>query len=145
MSAHGRPPLCKPEHVSRARELCARGVINPELLEPASWARQQNDGRKGRKGRKPRILRKWALSDDGAKRRKPAETGGTPLQELCSRNRPQFCRLIQGVHSIALIGVSLAEIAVIPCKKLSRRQPHCASLFRGALQDLPAVHQRQSG
>ena len=58
MSGHGRPPLCKPEHVSRARELCARGVINPDLLEPASWARQQNDRRKGRKGRKPRILRK---------------------------------------------------------------------------------------
>jgi hypothetical protein len=37
MSGHGRPSLCKPEHVSRARELCARGVINPDLLEPASW------------------------------------------------------------------------------------------------------------
>ena len=40
MSGHGRLPLCKPEPVSRARELCARGVINPDLLEPASWARQ---------------------------------------------------------------------------------------------------------
>ncbi len=87
MSGHGRPPLCKPEHVSRARELCARGVINPDLLEPASWARQQNDRRKGRKGRKPRILRKWGPF---RRWREAAETGGNPLQKLCSRNRPQF-------------------------------------------------------
>ena len=73
MSGHGRPPLCKPEHVSRARELCARGVINPDLLEPASWARQQNDRRKGRKGRKPRILRKWGPF---RRWREAAETGG---------------------------------------------------------------------
>src|ERR1700682_5694494 len=142
MSGHGRPPLCKPEHVSRARDLCARGVINPDLLEPASWARQQNDRRKGRKGRKPRILKKWGPF---RRWREAAETGGNPLQKLCSRNRPQFCRLTQGVHSKALIGVSLAEIAEIPCKNLSRSRPHCASLFRGALQDLPAVHQQQSG
>jgi hypothetical protein len=100
MSGHGRPRLCKPEPVSRARELCARGTINPDLLEPASWARQQNDRRKGRKGRKPRILRKWGpfptMARSGGN---PAETGGNPLQELCSRNRPQFCRLTQGVHS----------------------------------------------
>jgi hypothetical protein len=81
MSGHGRPPLCKPEHVSRARELCARGVINPDLVEPASWARQQNDRRKGRKGRKPRILRKWGpfrrwreAAETGGNRRKLAET-----------------------------------------------------------------------
>src|SRR5258707_8006395 len=78
MSGHGRPPLCKPEHVSRARELCARGAINPDLLEPASWARQQNDRRKGREGRKPRILRKWGSFRRWRKaaetRRKLAET-----------------------------------------------------------------------
>ena len=71
MSGHGRPPLCKPEHVSRARELCGRGAINPDLLEPGSWARQQNDRRKGRKGRKPRILRKQGPFRG---RREPAET-----------------------------------------------------------------------
>ena len=77
MSGHGRPPLCKPEHVSRARELCARGAINPDLLEPASWARQQNDRRKGREGRKPRILGKHGPFQGW---REAAETGGNPLQ-----------------------------------------------------------------
>jgi hypothetical protein len=145
MSGHGRPPLCKPEHVNRARELCARGAINPDLLEPASWARQQNDRRKGRKGRKPRILRKWGPF---RRWREAAETGGNwrkppagPLLEEPSAVLPSHPR---GPLQ-ALIGVSLAEIAEIPCKNLSRSQPHCASLFRGALQDLPAVHQRQSG
>src|SRR5260370_34093302 len=90
------PARCKPEHVSRAREFCARGAINPDLLEPASWARQQNDRRKGREGRKPRILRKWGPF---RRWREAAETGGNPLQELCSRNRPQFCCLTQRVHS----------------------------------------------
>src|SRR5712675_281348 len=41
----------------------------------------------------------------------PAETGGNPLQELCSRNRPGFCCLIQGAQFKALIGVWLEEIA----------------------------------
>src|SRR5260370_41283689 len=84
------PARCKPEHVSRARERCARGVINPDLLEPASWARQQNDRRKGREGRKPRILRKWSLSDDGAKRRKPAETGGNPCRNFARETVRSF-------------------------------------------------------
>ena len=75
MSGHGRPPLCKPEHVSRARELCARGVINPDLLEPASWARQQNERRKGRK---PRIVGKWGPF---RRWREAAESGGNPLQD----------------------------------------------------------------
>ena len=79
MSGRGRPPLCKPEHVSRARELCGRGVINPDLLEPASWARQQNDRRKGRKGRKPRIVRKWGPF---RRWREAAETGGNPVRLL---------------------------------------------------------------
>src|SRR5260370_20036621 len=139
MSGHGRPPLCNPEHVSRARELCARGVINPDLLEPASWARQQNDRRKG-KGGNLESLGNGALSDDGATRRKPADTGGNPLQELCSRNRPQFCRLIQWVHAQALIGASPAEIAELPCKNLSRSRLHCPSLFPSALHALPPDH-----
>jgi hypothetical protein len=71
MSGPGRPTLYKPEHASRARELCATGATNPDLagrfgvapgtiglwiathLEPTLWMRQQNEGRKGRKGRKP--------------------------------------------------------------------------------------------
>jgi hypothetical protein len=75
MSGHGRPPLCKAEPVSRAREHSARGVLDPDLLEPASWARWQNDRRKGREGRKPRILRKWAPF---RRWREAAETGGNP-------------------------------------------------------------------
>ena len=31
MSGPGRPTLHKPEHPSRARELCARGATNPDL------------------------------------------------------------------------------------------------------------------
>ena len=58
MSGPGRPTLYKPEHASRARPLCARGAINPDLLEPALRVRRQNERRKGRKGRKPPILRK---------------------------------------------------------------------------------------
>jgi hypothetical protein len=50
MSGHGRPPLCKPGHVNRARELCARGAINPGLLEPASWRNSKTTGGKGGKG-----------------------------------------------------------------------------------------------
>src|SRR5580704_11509150 len=106
MSAHGRLLPCKPGHASRARERCARGVINPGLLEPASWARQQNDRRKGRK---PRILKKWGPF---RRRREAAETRrklAEPPAGLCSRNRPQFCCLTQGVHYTT----SLAEIAEI--------------------------------
>ena len=87
MSGHGRPPLCKPEHVSRARELCARGAINPDLLEPASWARQQNDRRKGRKGRKPRILRKWGPL---RRWREAAETGGNPCRNFARETVRSF-------------------------------------------------------
>jgi len=114
MSGHGCPPLCKPEHVSRARELCARGVINPDLLEPASWARQQNDRRKGRKGRKPRILRKWGpfrrwreAAETGGNWRKPP--AGTLLEKLSAVLLSQPRGALQ-----ALIGGSLAEIAEIP-------------------------------
>jgi hypothetical protein len=31
MTGPGRPTLYKPEHASRARELCARGATNPDL------------------------------------------------------------------------------------------------------------------
>ena len=97
MTGPGRPTLYKPEHASRARELCARGATNPDLLEPALWVRQQNDGRKRRKGRKPRIVGKWSPF---RRWREAAETGGNPLQELSSRNCQQFCCLSHGVHSI---------------------------------------------
>jgi hypothetical protein len=103
MSAHGRPPLCKPEPVSRARELCARGAINPDLLEPASWARQQNDrrkGRKGRKGRKPRTLRKWGpfrrwreAAETGGNRRKPS--AGTLLEKPSAISLSHFWGALQ--------------------------------------------------
>jgi hypothetical protein len=76
MSGPGRPTLCKPDHAGRTRALCARGATNPDLLEPALWVRQQNEGRKGRKGRKP-----------------PAET-------LLEKLSAFFC-LTSGVHSSA--------------------------------------------
>ena len=91
----------------------------PICWSPPLGRDSKTTGGKGGKGGNLESLGNGGLSDDGAKRRKPAETGGNPLQELCSRNRPQFCRLTQGVHSKALIGVSLAEIAEIPCKNLS--------------------------
>ena len=145
MSGHGRPPLCKPGPVSRARERCAGGAFNPGLLEPASWARQQIDRRKGRKGRKPLILRKWGpfrrWREAAETRRKLAET---PCRTRLEKPSAVLLSHPRGALK-APIGVSLAEIAGIPGKNLSRSQPHCASLFRGALQDLPAVHQRQSG
>jgi len=129
MSGHGRPPLCKPEPVSRARELCGAASSIPICWSPPLGRDSKTTGGKGGKGGNLESLgngafRRW---------REAAETGGNwrkPLQKLCSRNRSQFCRL----HSIDLIGVPLAEIAEIPCKNLSRSQPHCASLFRGALR-----------
>jgi hypothetical protein len=143
MSGHGRPPLCKPGHVSRARERCAPGAIDPGLL--ASRARQQNDRRKGREGRKPRILRKWAPF---RRWREAAETRRKLAETLCRTllEKPSAVLLSHPRGALkAPIGVSLAEIAEIPCKNPSRSQPHCASLFRDALQDLPAVPERQSG
>jgi hypothetical protein len=95
------------------------------------WVRQQNEGRKGRKGRKPRILRKWGPFRGW---REAAETGGNPLQELCSRNRLQFPCLAFGVHAKTLIGVTLAEIAETP-----RADP---GLSQYAIA-LPAVRGRQ--
>ena len=145
MSGHGRPPSANPS-TSAAPANSARAALSiPICWSPPLGRDSKTTGGKGGKGGNLVSLGNGGLSDDGAKRRKPAETGGNPLQELCSRNRPQFCRLTQGVHSKALIGVSLAEIAEIPCKNPSRSRPYCASLFRGALQDLLAVHQQQSG
>jgi hypothetical protein len=37
MSGPGRPTLCKPEHASRARALCARAATIPDLREPTLW------------------------------------------------------------------------------------------------------------
>src|ERR1700730_14576957 len=84
----GHPTLYKLEHASRARELCARGATNPDLLEPAPWVRQQNEGRKGRKGRKP-----------------PAKT---LLEKLSAFSLPHFWAPLHPP-----IGHSLAEIAGI--------------------------------
>src|SRR5258708_6246825 len=124
MSGPGRPPLCNPEHVSRARELCARGATNPDLLEPTLWARQQNDRRKGRKGRKPRILRKWGplrrwreAAETGGNWRKPP--AGTLLEKL-SAVLPSQPR--GALHPVT--GTSLAEIAETPCRYFGRR-PDC--------------------
>jgi hypothetical protein len=96
MSGPGRPTLDKPEHASRARPLCARDAINPDLLEPAL---RVNSKTSGGKGGNLESLGNSGLFDDGATLRKPAETGGNPLQRLCSRNCPQFCCLTQGVQS----------------------------------------------
>ena len=103
MSGHGRPPLCKPEHVSRARELCARGATNPDLagrfgvpatrrlIGSASFGGDsKTTGGKGGKVGYLQPLGNSGLFDDGATWRKPAETGGNPLQKLCSRNCRQF-------------------------------------------------------
>jgi len=82
MSGPGRPTLCKPEHAGRARALCARGAANPDRAghrERILLVRQQN-GR--RKGRNFESLGNTGLFNVGAKRRKPTETGGNPLQKL---------------------------------------------------------------
>ena len=114
MSGLGRPPLYKPEHASRARALCARGATNRDLLEPALWARQQNDRRKGRKGRKPRILRKWGpfrrwreAAETGGNWRKPP--AGTLLEKLSAVLLSQPRGALQ-----ASIPPSLAETAETP-------------------------------
>ena len=43
MSGPGRPTLYKPEHASRARELCARGATNPDLAGRFGVARSTID------------------------------------------------------------------------------------------------------
>jgi hypothetical protein len=103
MSGPGRPTLYKPEHASRAREFCARGATNPDLAgrfgvarntaierERTLWGDSKTSGGKGGKGGNLQSLANSGLFDDGATWRKPAETGGNPLQKLCSRNCRQF-------------------------------------------------------
>src|ERR1700736_1413445 len=72
---------------------------------------RQMTGGKGGKGGNLQSFGNSGLFDDGATRRKPAETGGNPLRRLCSRNCPQFCCLTQGVRSTPPIAISLAETA----------------------------------
>src|SRR5580704_11117777 len=99
----------------------------PICWSPPFGRGSKTSGGKGAKGGNLESLGNGGLSDDGAKRRKPAETGGNSVQKLCSRNCPQFCCLTQGVQSKSLVGVSLAEIAEIGCRRL-RRPGHCASM-----------------
>jgi hypothetical protein len=138
MSGPGRPPLYKPEHASRARALCARGATNPDLLEPAPWVRQQNEGRKGRKGRKPpaTIRRVGFVSDINhpdvrcGGRFAPlaaAETGGNwrkpPAETLLEKLSAVLLSQPRGaLHPVT--GTSLAEIAETPCKYFGRH-PDC--------------------
>jgi len=44
MSGRGRPTLYKPEHASRARELCARGATTPDLAGRFGVARSTIGG-----------------------------------------------------------------------------------------------------
>ncbi len=68
--------------------------------ERTLWERQQKtSGGKGGKGGNLQSFGNSGLFDDGATWRKPAETGGNPLQKLCSGNCPPFCCLSHGVHS----------------------------------------------
>ena len=112
----GRPTLYKLEHASRARALCARGATNPDLLEPAPWVRQQNEGRKGRKGRKP-----------------PAKT---LLEKLSAFSLPHFWAPLHPP-----IGHSLAEIAGIAG---IGRLPADPKQWRQASGDQRFGHQRFS-
>jgi hypothetical protein len=138
MSGPGRPPLYKPEHASRARELCARGATNPDLLEPAPWARQQNDRRKGRKGRKPpATIRCVGFVNDinhpdvrCGGRFEPlgvAETGENwrklPAETLLEKLSAVLLSHPRGALQPA-IGKTLAETAETPCKYFGRH-PDC--------------------
>jgi hypothetical protein len=59
--------------------------------ERTLWERQQKtSGGKGGKGGNLQSFGNNGLFDDGATRRKPAETGGNPVQKLCSGNCPHF-------------------------------------------------------
>src|SRR6267154_5661171 len=101
----------------------ARACAMPATeLERILWVRQKNDRRKGRKGRKPpAAIRHVGFVNDinhldvhCGSRFAPlgaAETGGNSVQKLCSRICPYFPCLTLGVHSNALIGISLAETA----------------------------------
>jgi hypothetical protein len=72
MTGSGRPTLYKLEHASRARELCAR---RHQLRGSAPVGRDAKmTGGKGAKGGNLESLGNSGLFDDGAKRRKLAET-----------------------------------------------------------------------
>ena len=114
MSGPGRPTLSRPERASRARELCARGATIAGLAGRFGVARSRRlsesssfgwdgktSGGKGGKGGNLQSFGNSGLFDDGATRRKPAETGGNPLQRLCSRNRPAFPCLTLGSARLA--------------------------------------------
>jgi hypothetical protein len=78
MSGPQRPTLCKPEHASRARELCARGATH-----------SKTSGGKGGKGGNLQSLGNSGLFEDGAMWRKLAETPAETFLENCR----QFCCL----------------------------------------------------
>jgi hypothetical protein len=92
MSGPGRPTLYKPEHASRARELCARGATSRCSIPPARAGakpaiererplaeKSKTSGGKGGKGGNLESLGNRPLSDDGAKRRKPGGNWRKPL------------------------------------------------------------------
>jgi hypothetical protein len=118
MSGPGRQTLCQPvdRNISRVRQdgaagpSCATQSIEREC--PSRETAKASGGNTGNAGNL-QSLGNSGLFDPAAKRRKPAEIGGNPLQRLCSRNCPQFCCLTFGVHY-----KSLAEIAEIPCRTL---------------------------
>jgi hypothetical protein len=97
MSGPGRPTLYKPEHASRARELAAsrrprpiadltsnfRVLINDHYPSVRSFAVSPKgctpcspSKTRGGKGGNLQFFGNSGLFDDGATRRKPAETGG---------------------------------------------------------------------
>jgi hypothetical protein len=75
-------------------------------MERTLWGRQETERRKGRK--LPATIRRVGfvnhinhLDARCGSRFAPlgmAETGGNPLEKLCSRGCPQFYCLTQGVH-----------------------------------------------
>jgi hypothetical protein len=155
MSGPGRPTLYKPQHASRARELCPRGATNPDLLEPTLWVRQQNDGRKGRKGRKPSAtIRRVGFVNDinhpdvrCASRFAPlaaAETGGNwrnpPAETLLEKLSAVSLSHPRGaVHSP--IAISLAETAETPpADSQCDIHPPACSASTGAFPSGPTGH-----
>src|SRR5260370_8869528 len=66
-------------------------------------------GGKGGNGGNLQSFGNSGLFDDGATRRKPAETGGNPVQRLCSGNRSWFGCLTQGVHARRISGRTYAH------------------------------------
>jgi hypothetical protein len=92
--------------------------------ERTLWERQQKtSGGKGGKGGKGGNLQSFGnsgLFDDGATRRKPAETGGNPCRNFAREAVRIFLSHLRAAFQ-GSIPTSLAEIAEIP---RSRRQRH---------------------